>query len=79
MTKIITSETIKAKVKDYVINELKNAKHAQELNISVLNCRASAFGALQFAIILLPESEFNELNKWWQNEIYDKFNELVMR
>ena len=78
MAKIITADTIKTKVKEYVLNELKNAKHAHDLNISVINCRAIAFGALQFAINILPDSDFEELNKWWQDEIYDKFNELIM-
>lgn len=77
MTKIVTTQMIKTKVKDYVINELKNAEHAKDLNISTLNCRAIAFGALQFAINLLPDKDFDELNEWWQNEIYNEFNKLM--
>lgn len=76
MEKTYTTDTIKAEVKKYVVEELKNAKRAKELGFSALNCRAIAYGALQFVINILPDSEFEELNKWWQNEVYDEFTKL---
>lgn len=74
---MIKNREIKEKVKSFVLNELEYAKHPKEFDISTIHCRAIAYGALQFAINLLPSEDFEELNSWWQNEIYDEFNKLI--
>ena len=73
----MTNETIKEKVKDFVRNELKWAKKAKDFDdISIINCRAIAYGALQFTINLLPSEDYTELSTFWEG-MHKEFTDLI--
>lgn len=63
-------EMIEKQVKDFVLKELEDAKKHPEYR---MNCRAIAFGAIQFASNNLFPSYNRDLEDWWSNEIWAQF------
>lgn len=69
--------TIEQKVKDFILNELEIAKRHKGDTKMILNGRAIAFGALQFATNNLFPCYNTDLAEWWEKEIWEKFTNLA--
>ena len=67
-------ERIEKDVKNFILNELKAAKEHPDM---ALNCRAIAFGALQFASNYLFPSYNYDLVNWWEEEIWEQFTNCI--
>ena len=71
-------EMIEEKVKDFILENLKSAKKYYKNDTQgILNCRAIAFGALQFATNNLFPSYNIDLAKWWEEEAWNEFDKLM--
>ena len=69
-----TELTMEEKVKIFILETLNYANMNPQ---NALNYRGIAYGALQFATNNCF-SEYNEdLAKWWDNEIYPLFTQLI--
>lgn len=70
-------ENIESKAKAFVKLEYVQAVKYAKTTEDVINCRAIAFGAIQFASNHLFPCYNNDLAEWW-NEYLDKFNKLAL-
>lgn len=71
-------ELIEEKVKDFVLENLESAKKYYKNDTQgILNCRAIAYGALQFATNNLFPCYNDDLVDWWEEEIWEKFTNLA--
>jgi hypothetical protein len=71
-------EMFEKKTKDFIIEQYKDAERFCETPEEVLNTRAIAYGALQFSINYLFPTFNKELGDWWQNIMWEKFNQLAL-
>lgn len=69
-------EKIENDVKNFILNELEAAKKYPNM---AFDCRAIAFGALQFANNYLFPSYNYDLANWWQKKIWEQFNKLYKK
>lgn len=53
------------KMKEFIENELSQAKRYSTCSQDVLFSRNRAFGALQFTLTVVDNEYFDELNQWW--------------
>ena len=65
-------ELIEIKVKNFVNEELTSALKCDNIE-DARNCRAIAYGAVQFAINNLFPCYNDDLANWWDNEVHPKF------
>ncbi len=69
---------IEKKVKDFILNELEDArKYCKNNTQAVLNHRAIAYGALQFATNNLFPCYNDDLVDWWEKGVWEKFTDLA--
>ena len=72
-------EMIKNKVKAFCFEEFDSAVQYAKSSEQVKNYRAIAYGALQFAINNLFPSFNNNLSYWWENDMWNRFEELIIK
>lgn len=71
-------EMIEKKVKNFVLDELEDAKKFHKNNNQgILICRSIAYGALQFAANNLFPCYNHDLGMWWEKEVWKEFNKLM--
>lgn len=69
---------IENNVKQFVMKELAKAKKANNNpTINVLNCKAVAYGALQFASNYCFPCYNYDLAEWWVKEVCPEFQKLL--
>lgn len=71
-------ESFEKKTKEFIINQYMDAAKFCETPEEVLNTRAIAYGALQFSINYLFPTFNQRLADWWQNEMWEEFNQLAL-
>lgn len=71
-------ENFENKTKEFIIGQYMDAERFCETPEEVINTRAIAYGALQFSINNLFPTFNQRLADWWQNEMWEKFNQLAL-
>ena len=69
---------IENSVKEFIIQEYKNAQSYAQNEKDVVRWRHGASTVLQFSLFYLFPCYNKNLVDWWENEMWEKFNELAL-